>query len=78
MALYPRAFVKSGAYARYAPSCLCASDVPYELVVQPFASGTGEHLLLGCVGCGKLAKLYIPAAKVSPANRATAKVYRPR
>lgn len=76
MAQYQRKTVKEGAYARYAPSCLCSSEVPYELVVHPFASGTGFHYLLGCAGCGKLARLYIPHDKVSVASKATAKAYK--
>lgn len=78
MAHYDRKSVKEGAHARYAPSCLCGGDVPFELVVQPFASGTGCHYLLGCVGCGKLGRLYVPHDKVSAANKATAKTYRPK
>lgn len=78
MARYDRRAVREGPYVRYAPNCLCSNAVPYELVVQPFASGTGCHYLLGCVGCGKLARLYIPHDKIFAANKATAKPYRPR
>ena len=71
---YERAAVKGGAYARYLPSCLCANDVPLELVVQTFANET-IHYLLGCTGCGKLGRLYIAHDLVSAASKATAKPY---
>lgn len=77
MAHYDRRSVLGGAYARYAPSCLCRREVPFELVMQTFVDGT-IHYLLGCAGCGKLGRVYIAHDKIAAANKATAKPYRPR
>lgn len=75
MAKYDRKRVKDGAYAKFAPKCLCDEAVPLELVAQTFADET-IHYRFGCTACGKLGVGYLAHRLVSEASRATAKPYR--